>query len=242
MSIATEITRLQTAKSNLKTSIENKGVTVPSATKLDGFAALVDQISTGSTPNIQALSVTANGTYTASGGVDGYSPITVNVSGGGGASNLVTGTFTFSPSSASAHTVALDYSGSGYPIVCAIVLDDGVYNETYTNTIARYSIAQFFMTKTYIDETPTYSSGTTGNYGAVASVFKSSSSTASSLSRGSNASAVFFNASSATATTINCVRFNNRKSMSVYAGAPSGNTRYGFFNGLAYRYWIIYSS
>lgn len=32
--------------------------------------------------NIQALSVTQNGTYTASGGVDGYSPVTVNVSGG----------------------------------------------------------------------------------------------------------------------------------------------------------------
>ena len=37
----------------------------------------------GGTPNIQSLSVTQNGTYTASGGVDGYSPVTVNVSGGG---------------------------------------------------------------------------------------------------------------------------------------------------------------
>ena len=36
------------------------------------------------TPNIQSLSITQNGTYTASGGVDGYSPITVAVSGGGG--------------------------------------------------------------------------------------------------------------------------------------------------------------
>lgn len=41
----------------------------------------------GSSANIQALTVTANGTYTASGGVDGYSPVTVNVSGGGGLSN-----------------------------------------------------------------------------------------------------------------------------------------------------------
>lgn len=47
MSIATEISRLQTAKSDLKTSIENKGVTVPSSTTLDGYAALVDQISGG---------------------------------------------------------------------------------------------------------------------------------------------------------------------------------------------------
>lgn len=47
MSIATEITRLQNAKSALATSIEGKGVTVPSSTKLDGYAALVDSIQTG---------------------------------------------------------------------------------------------------------------------------------------------------------------------------------------------------
>ena len=44
MSIASEITRLQNAKSALATSIGNKGVTVPSSTKLDGYAALVDSI------------------------------------------------------------------------------------------------------------------------------------------------------------------------------------------------------
>lgn len=47
MSIATEITRLQTAKADLKTAIEGKGVTVPSATKIDGYADLVDAIQTG---------------------------------------------------------------------------------------------------------------------------------------------------------------------------------------------------
>ena len=38
----------------------------------------------GGAPVIEALSVTANGTYTAPTGIDGYSPVTVNVSGGGG--------------------------------------------------------------------------------------------------------------------------------------------------------------
>lgn len=92
MSIATEITRLQTAKSNLKTSIENKGVTVPASTLISGYSSLVDQIITGGTPNIQSLNITANGTYTATGSVDGYSPITVAVSGGGYATE--TGTWT----------------------------------------------------------------------------------------------------------------------------------------------------
>lgn len=47
MSIATEITRLQTAKADLKTAIEGKGVTVPSATKIDGYADLVEAIQSG---------------------------------------------------------------------------------------------------------------------------------------------------------------------------------------------------
>jgi hypothetical protein len=47
MSIASEITRLQNAKSSLKTAIEGKGVTVPSDTTLDGYAALVGNISQG---------------------------------------------------------------------------------------------------------------------------------------------------------------------------------------------------
>lgn len=49
----------------------------------------------GSEPTIEALSVTENGTYTAPSGVDGYNPITVNVSGGGGGSaNIGTATTT----------------------------------------------------------------------------------------------------------------------------------------------------
>jgi len=47
MAISDEITRLQTAKADLKTAIEGKGVTVPSSTKLDGYADLVDSIETG---------------------------------------------------------------------------------------------------------------------------------------------------------------------------------------------------
>lgn len=44
MSIASEITRLQTAKANIKTSIENKGVVVSSADKLDDYSSLIDSI------------------------------------------------------------------------------------------------------------------------------------------------------------------------------------------------------
>lgn len=47
MSISDEILRLQTAKSDLATSIANKGVTVPANATLDDYAALVDSIQTG---------------------------------------------------------------------------------------------------------------------------------------------------------------------------------------------------
>lgn len=52
MSVQSEINRLQTAKADLKTAIENKGVTVPSSTKLDGYADLVDNISGGGSETV----------------------------------------------------------------------------------------------------------------------------------------------------------------------------------------------
>lgn len=47
MSVSDEIRRIQNAKANIKTSIENKGVTVPDDAKLDAFPALIDDIQSG---------------------------------------------------------------------------------------------------------------------------------------------------------------------------------------------------
>lgn len=47
MSIANELTRLQNAKKAITSAIAQKGVTVPSTTKLDGMASLIGQIKTG---------------------------------------------------------------------------------------------------------------------------------------------------------------------------------------------------
>ena len=47
MSIATEISRLTSAKASIKSAIEAKGVSVPASTKLDGYAALITSIPSG---------------------------------------------------------------------------------------------------------------------------------------------------------------------------------------------------
>ena len=95
MSISSEITRISNAKTAISESIANKGVTVPSGTKIDGMATLIDSIPTGgaAVQPSKALTVTSNGTttitpdapYDAIKQVD----LTVNVaSGGGGGAGL----------------------------------------------------------------------------------------------------------------------------------------------------------
>lgn len=105
MSINTEITRIDGAKSSIKTAIEGKGVTVPSATKIDGMATYISQIPTGggkggdynivqtidgdncslaitdaNTFVLTTKTVTQNGTYNASAdNADGYSQVTVAI-------------------------------------------------------------------------------------------------------------------------------------------------------------------
>lgn len=97
MSISSEITRISNAKTAIAESIANKGVTVPSGTKIDGMAALIDSIQTGGGGAVQpskALTVTSNGTttitpdapYDAIKQVD----LTVNVASGGGGGYNVT--------------------------------------------------------------------------------------------------------------------------------------------------------
>lgn len=63
MSIASEITRLQTAKADIKAAIEAQGVTVPSATLLSGYDDLIAAIQTGGGSGATEV---ASGTFTPS--------------------------------------------------------------------------------------------------------------------------------------------------------------------------------
>lgn len=84
MTIASEITKLNTNLTNAYTAVDGKGGTLPQAQNFDNLATAISSIPSSGTPTLITKSITQNGTYLAStDNVDGYSEVTVNVSGGG---------------------------------------------------------------------------------------------------------------------------------------------------------------
>lgn len=65
MSVLTEVTRLEGAKADIKTAIENKGVSVPSEALLDAYAPYIDLIETGGIPCTVTVTTAAGATVTA---------------------------------------------------------------------------------------------------------------------------------------------------------------------------------
>lgn len=77
MSVQTEINRLSSAKTAIASAITAKGVSVPSTTKIDGMAALIEGIPTGGwpdtiTPGDMPLLISANKVKVVSGAVGTY--------------------------------------------------------------------------------------------------------------------------------------------------------------------------
>ena len=165
--------------------------------------------------------------------------------GGGGASNVVTGTFTTGSTRASTGTVTINYTGTGYPIAVIIYIDGGAYNPdtAWYNTVAQYDADSFTMTKAQMSSTPTFvSSGSVpANQGVATVTYKSNATTATTHTRAGSQSAVFFNSSDAT-TGYNCIRFkNSTKTLSYYIGNTASN-KVGLAPSQTYHYIIIYSS
>ena len=83
MSVADKITTLTNIRSDIRNALVGKGVSAAEH-NFSNFANDINSISSGSGGEavIEPIEITANGTYTASEGVDGYSPINVNVTSG----------------------------------------------------------------------------------------------------------------------------------------------------------------
>lgn len=167
---------------------------------------------------------------------------------GGGASNVVTGTFT-TGSSTGTGTVSLTYSGTGYPILTLVEIDGGVYNNGtggnttwYNSTTLRYYVGHVIITKARTTTAPTYNTSGEDNYGVITYTYKSSSQTATSYTRAGSMNANTYTSSSTNPSSgNNCVRFKgNGKTLAYYIGNGSTST-YGLAKSTKYRYTILYS-
>ena len=79
MTIASAITNAQQKVANAYTAISNKGGTLPATQNLANMPNAINTISTGGTINsLNVTPTTSAQTITASGGVDGYSPVNVS--------------------------------------------------------------------------------------------------------------------------------------------------------------------
>ena len=109
---------------------------------VSGYAS-VDVAVPSSQPVINPLSVTQNGEYTAPSGVDGYSPVTVNVSGGGGTDRLVllkeqdVGTISYSSTSggSTGKSVTFDH-GKDYDLIVVEVTRTNRNTQSHISTIS----------------------------------------------------------------------------------------------------------
>lgn len=185
---------------------------------------------------VSSLSVTNNGTYTAPTGT-AYSPVTVNVS--GGASNFVHGEFT-TQSTAGVQIVNVSYNGSGYPIMAYIVVKGGAYvsGTTWYDSLQRYAVGVWAMSKSIMSSTPTYSTSGTENQAVVLSAYKNSDTSPTTYGRALSMDSNIFSSSNAAASTAICVRFNGNTTFSVWVNTSG----YTLHPGIDYEYFIAYSS
>ena len=201
----------------------------------------------GGSVTVEALSVTQNGTYTAPTG-KAYSPVTVNVSGGGGgASNVVTGTFTTVSTRATNGTVSLPYTGSGYPIVLLVYINGGVYNGTaggntdFYNSVNRYDVGAVYITKAEMNTVPTYGTSGGNNIGAATTLYKNSTTNPATFAAGASASMVAYNSGDAGNNTT-CVRFKGNGTTLSYKTGNLSASSIGLVPSTEYSYIVIYSS
>ena len=166
---------------------------------------------------------------------------TGTASGGGGASNVVMGSFT-AGSEAGDSDISISYTGSGYPIAAIIYPKGGLYNTSWYDTISRYAVVQWAMTKCFIgNSVPDYSSDSDINYAAISAITKSSTSNANACTAAYGKGLKLYNSNGGVSgsSATNVVVFKSATTMQIRTKAASN---YGFMQNCDYDYIIIYSS
>lgn len=167
-------------------------------------------------------------------------------SGGGGASNVVQGTFT-TGSTDGASTFSIPYNGSGYPIAFMAYIDGGIYNSTsggnadWYSLVHRYAVGQYCIVKQEMNTTPTYfdSSSLTENLAVVSVVQKNSTSDPSVFSFNGSMNAVTLCNSDAATGVANIMKFKGNGTTVSYYVSTTGR---GFAPDTKYAYIAVYSS
>lgn len=168
--------------------------------------------------------------------------------GGTSCPKLVMGTFTTSSTRAGTGTASLNYTGSGYPIALMVFINKGANNTTsegnttWVNSVDRYDVGFYSMSKAEMNTTPTYvtSASVSANWGVVTIIYKNSTTDSTSYTRTSNMAAVVYNSTDG-ASSYNCVRFKgNGKTLSYYVGNKASN-RVGLVPSTTYQYIAVYT-
>ena len=185
----------------------------------------------GSGVDVEPLTVTENGEYSEEGVA--YSPVTVNVSGGGGASNIKTGTFTPKTENVGMiETLDTGYDGNGYPIAALIVVDGGPYNPANTDWYDLVQNKAVAMAKQEMASAPEYVS----DKAFIMTYYKSTA--ANSFSANGSYEASFFGQGTPAGTQSTAfIKMSDKRTLKYNVA----NANYGFKDGIAYRYWIVYS-
>lgn len=166
-------------------------------------------------------------------------------SGGGGASNIVTGTFT-TPSTNGIDTLeTISYTGNGYPVMAYFIVDGGLYdpNTSWYSLIQQYAVGMWSMNKQIFSTTPVYNGSSDSDKCNLNYIYKSTTSSATTYGVMGNVSIYNFTdqvfSQGASGTSGKLIRFPSATSFRYYTISTSGG--YGFAPSTTYRYWIVYS-
>lgn len=160
--------------------------------------------------------------------------------GGGGASNVVTGTFKYTAEGW--HTITLSYTGNGYPVSAVIFVASGKDGGTFASAIRRYAISNYLVVKNNCTIAPDYNN-TSNDANYQNYVYKNSTTDASNVTHTGNGTSIYRTDESTTASGGYAFRISGQKEIKVRCVDTTHNTsRYGFLVDIDYTYVVVYSS
>lgn len=164
-------------------------------------------------------------------------------SGGGGASNMVQGTFTTGSTRNTTQTVTLGYTGSGYPVALVVYVKDGMFNShgdtVWYNSKNQYDVGAYYMTKSQADVAPSYRTGMGDSNGVAVAIHKNSTTSNVSYTSVQSVNAYAYGAQKPSSGH-GCCAIHSSIEFEVYVGNLASN-KIGFAPDTEYSYIVVYS-